>query len=111
MSLETEYARIFPQLLAHCQQLRERQGDPDMVPLSYYPTDEDRAAVVPSEPGTAAAHRELMEALVQGLHNAGYPAELRPIRAAEYFSWLDGQGLTNTTEARARYISHARPQK
>lgn len=100
-----EAERMGPRILEQCQERARAYGLPASVPLTVYASDADRKSVAPGEPWTAGMHREIMQEIATLLIANGFPAVLREIRPAEYFSWLDANGLGNTTTARAQFAS------
>lgn len=83
--------------------------EPDAVPIAWYPTPEDYAAVLP-EPGWGYEDwAAVTEEVIVLLDGHGVPVERLELRAAPYLSWLDRHGLENAPQNRAAYIAETRP--
>lgn len=99
--------QIVQQALAQARRLRQRHGNPQVIGLSVYDSDEDLRQLRPEDgpDATCAQQRRITEAVAAELRADGHLVKLVRLRAVAYLTWLTAQGRTNDATARAEWIN------
>jgi hypothetical protein len=99
---------IIDAALAQARHLREVYGQPHVIALSIYASDEDLRQLRPEDGpnATTAEQRLLTDAVAAALRSDGHLVKLITLRVVDYLAWLSATGRSNLPEHRAMWISH-----
>lgn len=99
--------QIINQALAQARRLRELHGQPQVIGLSVYDSDEDLRQLRPEDgpEATASQQRRITEAVAASLRADGHLVKLVRLRAVSYLAWLSENGRSNDAAARAEWIN------
>ena len=99
--------QIIGMALAQARRLREVHGEPRVIGLSVYDSDEDLRQLRPEDgpEATCAQQREMTEAVAVALRADGHVVRLVRLRAVDYLRWLSETGKSNHAANRADWIT------
>ena len=98
---------IIQSALTQARRMREQYGEPQIIGLSVYASDEDLRQLRPEDgpEATAAQQRRITEAVATALRGDGHLVKLITLRVVDYLKWLSAEGKSNTATTRAEWIN------
>lgn len=99
--------QIIQHALSQARRLREHYGQPQIIGLSIYATDDDLRQLRPEDgpEATTAQQRHITNAVAAALRADGHLVKLVTLRVVDYLKWLTEKGKANTPAHRAEWIN------
>ena len=99
--------QIIARVLAQAAKLCQRYGQPQVIRLTVYESDEDLRLLRPEDgpDATCEQQRRMTDAVANRLRQGGHVVKLRTLRVADYLQWLADGGLKNTAANRAAWAT------
>jgi hypothetical protein len=93
--------------LRQARLLKQRHGQPDVLTLSLYATDDDLHQLRPEDgpDATVKVQHRITHACADALRREGFPVRLITVRATDYLKWLTENELPNLPENRAKWLT------
>lgn len=99
--------RIIELALSQARRLREHYGQPQIIGLSIYASDDDLRQLRPEDgpDATTAQQRRITDAVAAALRADGHLVKLVTLRVVDYLKWLNEKSKANTAAHRAEWIN------